>query len=83
MDDESLLYFPGVFLTGKVVLELDDDTPILGNMFEFMVCSLSTPRCVRFIFSHNRRRCGSSGRWWRNRHIGQGELHRLSNATFG
>ena len=31
MDDESLLYFPGVFLTGKVVLELDEDTPILGE----------------------------------------------------
>lgn len=29
-DDESLLYFPGTFLTGKVVLEVDDDTPILG-----------------------------------------------------
>lgn len=31
MDDESLLYFPGVFLTGKVVLELEEDTPILGE----------------------------------------------------
>lgn len=33
MDDESLLYFPGAFLTGKVVLELDEDTPILGLFF--------------------------------------------------
>lgn len=33
MDDESLLYFPGVFLTGKVVLELDEDTPILGEFY--------------------------------------------------
>ncbi|KAJ6219998.1 hypothetical protein RDWZM_005810 [Blomia tropicalis] len=36
MDDESLLYFPGVFLTGKVVLELDDDTPILGLFFHII-----------------------------------------------
>lgn len=31
MDDESLLYFPGTFLTGKVILELDEDIPILGK----------------------------------------------------
>lgn len=36
MDDESLLYFPGTFLTGKVVLELDEDTPILGLFFHII-----------------------------------------------
>ncbi|KAF7493478.1 Arrestin domain-containing protein 4 [Sarcoptes scabiei] len=35
-DDESLLYFPGTFLTGKVVLELDDDTPIFGLFFHII-----------------------------------------------
>lgn len=29
-DDESLLYFPGSFLTGKVLLELEDNTPATG-----------------------------------------------------
>lgn len=29
-DDESLLYFPGSFLTGKVLLELDENTPATG-----------------------------------------------------
>lgn len=40
LDDENLLYFPGTFLTGKVVLELDEDMPIVG-MFcfnNYLVC---------------------------------------------
>ncbi|XP_046912434.2 arrestin family protein Vdup1 [Dermatophagoides farinae] len=36
LDDESLLYFPGTFLTGKVVLELDDDMPIVGLFFHII-----------------------------------------------
>lgn len=31
LDDESLLYFPGSFLTGKVLLELEEDTPASGE----------------------------------------------------
>ena len=31
LDDESLLYFPGSFLTGKVLLELEEDTPATGE----------------------------------------------------
>lgn len=33
LDDESLLYFPGSFLTGKVLLELEDNTPAIGLYF--------------------------------------------------
>lgn len=29
-DNENLLYFPGSFLTGKVLLELEEETPALG-----------------------------------------------------
>lgn len=31
LDNESLLYFPGSFLTGQVIVELDDDTPVQGT----------------------------------------------------
>ncbi len=30
LDDETLLYFPGAFLSGKVLLELEEDTPVTG-----------------------------------------------------
>lgn len=36
LDDESLLYFPGSFLTGKVLLELQDDTPVTGLYFHII-----------------------------------------------
>uniref|UniRef100_A0A2M4APP1 Putative arrestin domain-containing protein 4 n=1 Tax=Anopheles triannulatus TaxID=58253 RepID=A0A2M4APP1_9DIPT len=32
-DNTSLLYFPGQFLSGRVLLELQDDTPVLGLHF--------------------------------------------------
>lgn len=32
-DNSSLLYFPGQFLSGRVLLELQDDTPALGLNF--------------------------------------------------
>lgn len=32
-ENKSLLYFPGQFLTGRVLLELQDDTPTLGLHF--------------------------------------------------
>lgn len=30
-DNTSLLYFPGQFLSGRVLIELQDDTPALGK----------------------------------------------------
>lgn len=32
-DNSSLLYFPGQFLSGRVLVELKDDTPALGEYF--------------------------------------------------
>ncbi|KPJ12172.1 Arrestin domain-containing protein 4 [Papilio machaon] len=32
-DNTSLLYFPGQFLSGKVLMELQEDTPVLGLHF--------------------------------------------------
>lgn len=37
-DNTNVLYFPGEFLSGRVIVELNDDTPALG---EFM-CKNST-----------------------------------------
>lgn len=31
-DNTSLLYFPGQFLSGRVLLELQDETPALGEL---------------------------------------------------
>lgn len=31
LDNESLLYFPGSFLSGKVVVELDEEIPVTGG----------------------------------------------------
>jgi hypothetical protein len=31
LDNENLLYFPGSFLTGRVLLELEEETPALGS----------------------------------------------------
>ncbi|XP_074595748.1 arrestin family protein Vdup1 [Brevipalpus obovatus] len=36
LDDESLLYFPGSFLTGRVLLELEEKTPCLGLYFHII-----------------------------------------------
>lgn len=33
-DNTNLLYFPGNFLSGRVLVELEEDTPALG-MLEF------------------------------------------------
>ena len=30
-DNSNLLFFPGQFLTGRVILEVDDDMPVLGK----------------------------------------------------
>lgn len=33
LDNESLLYFPGSFLTGRVLVDLDEDTAVTGESF--------------------------------------------------
>lgn len=30
-DNTNVLYFPGQFLSGRVIVELNDDTPALGK----------------------------------------------------
>jgi len=32
-DNSNLLFFPGQFLTGRVILEVDEDMPVLGLYF--------------------------------------------------
>lgn len=34
-DNSSLLYFPGQFLSGRVLLELQENTPVLGIVAYF------------------------------------------------
>lgn len=36
LDEESLLYFPGSFLTGKVTLEIEEDLSIIGLFFHIV-----------------------------------------------
>lgn len=34
-DNTSLLYFPGQFLSGRVLIELQEDTPALGKFYTY------------------------------------------------
>lgn len=34
-DNTNVLYFPGQFLSGRVIVELNDDTPALGEYMIF------------------------------------------------
>ncbi|XP_049269344.1 arrestin domain-containing protein 17 isoform X2 [Rhipicephalus sanguineus] len=36
LDNETLLYFPGSFLSGKVVVELDEEIPVTGLYFHIV-----------------------------------------------
>lgn len=47
LDNENLLYFPGSFLTGKVLLELEDETPALGSYSQFEECRAQRGKGVR------------------------------------
>jgi hypothetical protein len=38
-DNTNLLYFPGQFLSGRVLLELQEDTPALGKPTDLLKCS--------------------------------------------
>ena len=42
-DNSNLLFFPGQFLSGRVILEVDDDMPVLGKLhfFYFFFFSLT------------------------------------------
>lgn len=54
LDDESLLYFPGSFLTGKVLLELDENTPATGLYFHIIgegVVRFSSKRSNKILAS--------------------------------
>lgn len=54
LDDESLLYFPGSFLTGKVLLELEENTPATGLYFHIIgegVVRFSSKRSQKTIAS--------------------------------
>lgn len=54
LDDESLLYFPGSFLTGKVLLELEENTPAIGLYFHIVgegVVRLSSQRSKKTLAS--------------------------------
>ena len=35
-DNSNLLFFPGQFLSGRVILEVDDDMPVLGKLLFFI-----------------------------------------------
>ena len=45
-DNSNLLFFPGQFLTGRVILEVDDDMPVLGKsifQMQYYLCFLKFP----------------------------------------
>lgn len=55
-DNTSLLYFPGQFLSGRVLIELQDDTPALGLYFHVVgegVVRVRTPRQERVYDREN------------------------------
>ncbi len=39
-DNSNLLFFPGQFLSGRIIVEVDDDMPVLGKkpfkLFQFL-----------------------------------------------
>ena len=47
-DNSNLLFFPGQFLTGRVILEVDDDMPVLGKFILEYFC-----KYLCLIFSTN------------------------------
>lgn len=50
-DNPSLLYFPGQFLTGRVLVELEDDTPVLGKCLNlYYTSTLIKYTCMLYAF---------------------------------
>lgn len=33
-DNSNLLFFPGQFLSGRIIVEVDDDMPVLGKILQ-------------------------------------------------
>ena len=50
-DNSNLLFFPGQFLSGRVILEVDDDMPVLGKLHFFISSSSSLLPC--FLLQNN------------------------------
>ena len=48
-DNSNLLFFPGQFLSGRVILEVDDDMPVLGKLHFFYFSS--SLLCTLFSFT--------------------------------
>ena len=52
-DNSNLLFFPGQFLSGRVILEVDDDMPVLGKSIIFSYSYLHvTYLAWAFIMKH-------------------------------
>jgi hypothetical protein len=53
-DNTNLLFFPGQFLSGRVLLELQEDTPALGrkSKLEFNASEVIAVTRKRFSWSH-------------------------------
>lgn len=53
-DNTSLLYFPGQFLSGRVLIELQEDTPALGEfLFLFYFNTVFVCFILKTIKSQN------------------------------
>ena len=46
-DNSNLLFFPGQFLTGRVILEVDEDMPVLGKKSSISYISLKKSQKIR------------------------------------
>ena len=55
-DNSNLLFFPGQFLTGRVILEVDDDMPVLGKSIFQMQYYLSFLKLQIFLFIYHEKK---------------------------
>ena len=46
-DNSNLLFFPGQFLTGRVILEVDEDMPVLGKKSSMSYISFKKSQKIR------------------------------------
>lgn len=46
-DNSNLLFFPGQFLSGRVIIEVDDDMPVMGKSI-----LLTIQECLEQIYGH-------------------------------
>ena len=40
-DNSNLLFFPGQFLSGRIIVEVDDDMPVLGKFLFNLIFSVN------------------------------------------